>query len=186
MSAKKANAPAPDAEEIEEIEVEQGGEPETGAAAGEAAPPEKTEAEQLAEQVEQLNDRLMRTLAEYDNYRKRSQKERTELYPEAVAATVTKFLPVVDNFERALESTCSDADFKKGVEMIYTSMMECLKGLGVEEIEAQGAAFDPNFHNAVMHIEDEALGENVVASVFQKGYKIGERVLRHAMVQVAN
>ncbi|WP_343252346.1 nucleotide exchange factor GrpE [Ligaoa zhengdingensis] len=186
MSAKKANAPAPDAEEIEEIEVEQGGEPETGAAAGEAAPPEKTEAEQLAEQVEQLNDRLMRTLAEYDNYRKRSQKERTELYPEAVAATVAKFLPVVDNFERALESACSDADFKKGVEMIYTSMMECLKGLGVEEIEAQGAVFDPNFHNAVMHIEDEALGENVVASVFQKGYKIGERVLRHAMVQVAN
>lgn len=158
-------------------------------AAGEqpgAEEPGSDGAEALKEQLAELNDKMMRTLAEYDNYRKRSQRERMEIYPDAVAATVTKFLPVLDNFERAMQSECTDAEFKKGVEMIFASFRECLESLNVVEIEAKGLPFDPNFHNAVMHIESDELGENIVADVFQKGYRLGDRVLRHAMVQVAN
>lgn len=140
----------------------------------------------LQAQVEQLSDKLMRTLAEYDNYRKRSQKERMEIYPEAVAGAVTKLLPVLDNFERAMEVQCTDTEFKKGIDMIFASFQEFLKSVNVEEISAQGSPFDPNLHNAVMHIEDDSLEENMVAAVLQKGYKMGDRVLRHAMVQVAN
>lgn len=176
LSAKKAKEVTPEAEEAK-VEA---GTPET------AEQPEVSEADALKAQIDELNDKLMRTLAEYDNYRKRSQKERMEIYPDAVAGAVTKFLPVLDSFDRALQTECTDAEFKKGVEMIFTSFKECLSALNVEEIEADGKEFDPNLHNAVAHIESEALGENTVASVFQKGYKLGERVLRHAMVQVAN
>lgn len=164
-----------------EAEVPNGTEPET---VSEAAAPDETAA--LRRQLDDCSDKLMRTLAEYDNYRKRSQREKTEVYPDAVAATVTKLLPVLDNFERALGTECADADFKKGVEMIFANLSETLKAMGVQEIEAAGQQFDPNLHNAVMHIEDEAIGENVVAQVMQKGYQLGDRILRHAMVQVAN
>lgn len=152
-----------------------------------AADPREEEIDALKKQLEELNNRMLRTLAEYDNFRKRSQRERLEIYPEAVAATVAKFLPVLDNFERALSSECADPEFRKGVEMIFSALQESLTAIGVEEIAVQqGAAFDPAVHNAVLHVEDDALGDNVVAQVLQKGYRIGDKVLRHAMVQVAN
>lgn len=160
--------------------------PEQEAASQAQEPQQPDEAQQLQKQLDELNDRYLRTLAEYDNFRKRSQREKLEIYPDAVASTIEKFLPALDNFERALAAPCSDEEFKKGVEMIFHSLMDCLKALNVEEIEAMGKPFDPNLHNAVMHVEDENLGENTVAQVFQKGYKIGDKVLRHAMVQVAN
>lgn len=133
-----------------------------------------------------LNDQYLRTLAEYDNFRKRSQREKEAVYPAAVAKTVEKFLPVVDSFERALSFECADAEFKKGITMIYDSLLATLKDLKVEELGAVGEPFDANLHNAVMHIEDASLGENVISAVLQKGYRIGERVIRYAMVTVAN
>lgn len=198
MSAKKAKRASSQANETEGLEKKTGDEAETTAttetagaqstekAEQEAAKHEASEENALQQQVGELNDKLIRTLAEYDNYRKRSQKERMEIYPDAVAATVTKLLPVLDNFERAMETQCADVEFKKGVDMIFTSFQEFLKSVNVTEIEAAGKAFDPNLHNAVMHIEDETLSDNMVAAVFQKGYQMGDRVLRHAMVQVAN
>ena len=147
---------------------------------------EPTQEEKLAAQLADLNDKLMRTLAEYDNFRKRSQKEKDALYPEAVANTVLTFLPVLDNFERALASECKDQDFKKGIELIMNAFKDCLTKLKVEEIASLGEEFDPNLHNAVMHIEDDTTADNVIVEVFQKGYKMGDKVIRHAMVKVAN
>ena len=129
----------------------------------------------------------IRTLAEYDNYRKRTAKEKEATWIDAKASCVAELLPVLDNFDRALGVTDSDFDsYKKGVEMIYQGFCDTLKKLGVEAFGEEGDEFDPNFHSAVMHIEDESLGENVLAQVFSKGYKIGEKVLRPAMVKVAN
>lgn len=147
---------------------------------------EKAPQQLLQEQCDQLNDKYMRILAEYDNFRKRSQREKEEIYPRATATTVEKFLPIIDNFERAMESPCSDETFKKGVEMIFQSFMKVMEDLHVEEIGKEGETFDPQMHNAVMHVEDENYGENVVAQVLQKGYRIGDRVVRYAMVKVAN
>lgn len=148
--------------------------------------PEKTELQKLQDDFAELGDRYVRTLAEYDNYRKRSVKEREGIYPEAKAATIMEFLPVLDNFKRALTFECADTEFKKGMEMIFTSFEEAIKKLGVEEIGTVGELFDPALHNAVMHIEDEAITESTVVEVFQQGYKMGDRVLRYAMVKVAN
>lgn len=129
----------------------------------------------------------IRTLAEYDNYRKRTAKEKEATWIDAKASCVAELLPVLDNFDRALGVTDSDFDsYKKGVEMIYQGFCDILKKLGVEAFGEEGDEFDPNFHSAVMHIDDESLGENVLAQVFSKGYKIGEKVLRPAMVKVAN
>lgn len=133
-----------------------------------------------------LNDRYLRMLAEYDNYRRRSQKEREGMYPGAVADTVQKFLPLLDNFGRALEAESADESFKKGMEMIFQSLLKTFTELGVTDIGIVGEVFDANIHHAVMHIEDEALAENSVAQVMQKGYRIGDRILRCAMVSVAN
>lgn len=142
--------------------------------------------EQLEKELAASKDAHIRTLAEYDNYRKRTLKEKEGTYTDAKAMCMTELLPVLDNFERALSVESADTEYKKGVEMIYTSLCETLKKLGVEAFGEAGEQFDPNFHNGVMHIEDENLGENVIAQVFSKGYKIGEKVLRPAMVQVAN
>ena len=157
------------------------------------APAEDSAAENIGEELEQLqkqldsaNDKLLRTLAEYDNYRKRSAKEKETIYPEAKCDVAAKILPVLDNFERALAAPCQDPDFKKGVEMIFHSLVEALTSVGVEEIPSEGEVFDPNLHNAVMHVEDDSLKENIIAEVFQKGYRLGDRVIRHAMVKVAN
>lgn len=146
------------------------------------------EADKLREEINRLKDAHLRTLAEYDNYRKRSQKERESLYPTAVADTLEKILPVLDNFERALQAECSDETYKKGFEMIYDQFKGILEASGVTEINPQGEAFDPERHNAVMHIEDESYGNGEVIEVLQKGYQYqsGDRILRYAMVKVAN
>ena len=129
----------------------------------------------------------IRTLAEYDNYRKRTAKEKENTWVDAKAVCIAELLPMLDNFDRALGVTDSDFEsYKKGVEMIYQGFCETLKKLGVEAFGEEGDEFDPNFHSAVMHIDDESLGENVLAQVFSKGYKLGEKVLRPAMVKVAN
>lgn len=142
---------------------------------------------QAQEQVLALNDKLLRTLAEYDNFRKRSVKEKEAIYPDAIADTVGKFLPVLDSMERAAGFACSDEEYKKGIDMIIHSFYEVFTSLGVEEIPAQkGDSFDPALHNAVMHIEDAAMGTSEIGQVFQKGFRLGERVIRHSMVQVAN
>ena len=144
-------------------------------------------AELAAKQLESVKDQFVRLTAEYDNYRKRTAKEKDSLYQDAKADTIKEFLAVYDNLERAV-STEGDEDspHKKGLEMIFHQYQEILKKLGVTEIEAQGAPFDPERHNAVMHIDDENLGENVVSQVFQAGFMLGDKVIRHAIVQVAN
>ena len=144
-------------------------------------------AELAAKQLESVKDQFVRLTAEYDNYRKRTAKEKDSLYQDAKADTIKEFLAVYDNLERAV-STEGDEDspHKKGMEMIFHQYQEILKKLGVTEIEAQGAPFDPEKHNAVMHIDDENFGENVVSQVFQAGFLLGDKVIRHAIVQVAN
>lgn len=142
---------------------------------------------ELEKELAASKEAHIRTLAEYDNYRKRSTKEKEGIYTDAKAACISELLPVLDNFDRALLIQESDVEsYKKGMEMINTSFVETLKKLGVEAFGEAGEEFDPNFHNGVMHVEDEDLGENVIAEVFSKGYKIGDRVLRPAMVKVAN
>ena len=149
---------------------------------------EQVEQMELAvKQLDSVKDQYVRLTAEYDNYRKRTAKEKDNIYQDAKADTVKAFLAVYDNLERAANSAGGeDSPHKKGLEMIFTQYKEILKGLGVEEIEAQGKEFDPELHNAVMHIDDENLGENVAAQVFQAGFKMGDKVIRHSIVQVAN
>ncbi len=150
----------------------------------EEAPSKEAE---LEKELAAAKEAHIRTLAEYDNYRKRTAKEKEGIYGDAKADCMKSLLGVLDNFDRALSVDNSDFEsYKKGVEMIYTNFCEILKNLGVEAFGERGEAFDPNFHNGVMHIEDDSLGENVIAEVFSKGYKLGDRVLRPAMVQVAN
>ncbi|MGX8692560.1 MAG: nucleotide exchange factor GrpE [Clostridia bacterium] len=132
------------------------------------------------------NDRYLRLLAEYDNYRKRSQKEKDNLYGDIRADVVTKFLPVYDNLVRALAQTTEDEAFRKGVEMIMTQFCTTLEKLGVTKIESMGKTFDPKLHNAVMHVDDGEKGENEIVEVFQDGFMLGEKVIRFAMVKVAN
>ena len=150
----------------------------------------ETEApEEVQEPVQEAvipKDQFLRLAAEYDNYRKRTAKEKENLWTEAKADTVQAFLPVYDNLERALKQDTADEAYKKGVEMTMNQMKEVFAKLGVTEIDALGQPFDPNLHNAVMHIEDDSLGENTVVQVFQAGFMLGEKVIRFAMVQVAN
>lgn len=142
---------------------------------------------ELEEELKSTKDAFIRSLAEYDNFRKRSAKEKESTYESAKVDCLSKLIPVLDNFERA---TCAgDSDFegyKKGMEMIYTNFSDILTSLGVEGFGEVGDEFDPNMHNGVMHIENEEFEENVISQVFSKGYKIGDKVLREAMVQVAN
>ena len=164
---------------------------ETTEEAPAAAPKKKTkkkdaELEALREELAAEKDAHLRLAAEYDNYRKRSIKEKDHIYQDGVADTLTKILPIYDNLERALAQPTSDEAYKKGVEMIMTAMKETLDKCGVTVFGEAGEVFDPALHNAVMHIEDENLGENVLESVFQKGVRIGEKVVRFAMVRVAN
>ena len=147
---------------------------------------EASEFEKAQQALAQEHDSYLRLAAEYDNYRKRSQKEKDNLYTEIRSETVEKFLPVYDNLERALAQETQDAAFKKGVEMTMNQLVSVMEKLGVESFGAAGDHFDPQLHNAVMHIEDESLGENVIAEVFQKGFMVGEKVVRFAMVKVAN
>ncbi|MBR6568686.1 MAG: nucleotide exchange factor GrpE [Clostridia bacterium] len=143
--------------------------------------------EELEKELAATKEAHIRTLAEYDNYRKRSVKEKESIYADAKVSCLSELLPVLDNFDRAMNVQQADAEtYKKGMEMINTSFIEILKKLGVEAFGEKGEEFDPNFHNAVMSVEDDELGENVIAEVFNKGYKLGDKVLRHAVVKVAN
>lgn len=138
------------------------------------------------QQIADLTDRLQRTMAEFDNYRKRTEKEKASMYVIGAKEILEKILPVVDNFERGLATAQEGDAFADGMKMIYKQMMTILDDLGVKAIEAVGQPFDPNYHNAVMHVEDESLGENVVAEELQKGYMYKDFVIRHSMVKVAN
>ena len=133
-----------------------------------------------------LNDKYLRICAEYDNFRKRSQKEKEALYKDVKADTLKSFLPVYDNLLRALAQPTEDAAYAKGVEMIMAQFNSTMEKLGVEMIESLGQTFDPTYHNAVMHVDDEEKGENEIVEVFQEGFKIGDKVIRFAMVKVAN
>ena len=132
------------------------------------------------------HDAHLRLAAEYDNFRKRTVKEKDAAYGNGKAGAVEKLLPVYDNLERAVNQPCTDEAYKKGVEMTMTELVNIFTGLGVEIFGNVGDEFDPNIHNAVMHVDNEELGENTIAMVFQKGFKIGDKVVRFAMVQVAN
>ena len=148
--------------------------------------PEVPEVNPWEEKYNAERDAHLRVAAEFDNFRKRTVKEKEASYGNGKADAVAKILPIYDNLERALNQPTEDAAYKKGVEMTMTELVKILNGLGVEIFGEAGDAFDPNQHNAVMHVENEELGENVIAQVFQKGFKIGEKIVRFAMVQVAN
>ena len=145
-------------------------------------PPKRTPEQELAS----ANDRDLRLMAEYDNFRKRSQKEKESLYGDIKANAVKEFLPVYDNLVRALAAETADEAYRKGVEMIMAQFNKTLEKLGVTEIKCLGEKFDPQFHNAVMHVDDEEKGENEIVEVFQKGFMLGDKVIRFAMVKVAN
>lgn len=138
------------------------------------------------QQIEELTDKLKRSMAEFDNFRKRTEKEKASMYIIGAREIVEKMLPVVDNFERGLAQAAEGDAFADGMKMIYKQMMTTLDELGVKPIEAVGQEFDPNFHNAVMHVEDESVGENIVVEELQKGYTYKDFVVRHSMVKVAN
>ena len=147
----------------------------------------ESETEKLQKELAASKEAHIRTLAEYDNYRKRSTKEKQAAYGDAKADCIKELLPMMDNFERAIAAEATDVEgFKKGVEMIFKNFTDVLSKLGVEAFGEKGEKFDPNIHNGVMHVEDEELPENSVAEVFSKGYKLGDRILRPAMVKVAN
>ena len=197
---KKQAAPAAD-EIKEEVKVE---EPEIEVKEADSKKPEAEKAEEkkpeekkgkdkkeekkpdLKAEMDALNDKYLRICAEYDNFRKRSQKEKDSLYGDVKAETLKKFLPVYDNLVRALAQSTEDEAYRRGVEMIMNQFNVTMEKLGVTEIECLGKKFDPAFHNAVMHVEDEEKGENEIVEVFQKGFMMGDKVIRFAMVKVAN
>ena len=154
-----------------------------------AEPQQEAQAEaapQVDEKLAQAEEKYLRLAAEYDNYRKRTAKEKESAWTNAKAQTVAAFLPVYDNLERALKQQTTDEAYAKGVEMTMKGLQDALAGLGVEVIPALGETFDPNRHNAVMHVEDDTAGENTVVEVFQQGFTCGDKVIRFAMVKVAN
>ena len=173
--AKKEKKQAEPAEEIQET-------PQQPQEEAPAAP----EANPWEEKYNAEHDSFLRLAADYDNFRKRTVKEKEASYGNGRADTIAKLLPVYDNLERALNQPTEDAAYKKGVEMTMNELVKIFSGMGVEIYGNVGDGFDPQFHNAVMHIDDEALGENVIAQVFQKGFRMGDKVIRFAMVQVAN
>ena len=192
---KKPEAAQAQTEAQEPVQAQPEEAPEAGAPQENPQAPETEQAAQdpLADEVESLKsqmaqqeDKYLRLAAEYDNYRRRTAKEKESIWSEAKADAAVAFLPVYDNLERALKQDTADEAYKKGVEMTMNQLKSVLEKLGITEIEAQGKPFDPTLHNAVMHVEDESLGENTVAEVFQAGFKLGDKVIRFAMVKVAN
>ena len=199
--AKAAQETAESEESEEEIEIEDG---DAELSKEEAADAEESETEEKDagkglfgkrkkkdkkdEKIEELTDRLTRQMAEFDNFRKRTDREKSQMYEVGAKDVIEKILPVVDNFERGLEAATGEEEnpFMKGMEQIYKQLMTTLEGIGVKPIEAVGKEFDPDFHNAVMHVEDEEVGENIITEEFQKGYMYRESVVRHSMVKVAN
>ena len=202
-AVEEAKAKAAEAEQAEEVgEVEEAGEAAGTEEAETEAPEEeasKTEKKKLFgkknkkdkkdEKIEELTDRLTRQMAEFDNFRKRTEKEKSQMYEIGAKDIIEKILPVVDNFERGLGSMSEEdkaTPFAEGMEKIYKQLMTTLDGIGVKPIEAVGQEFNPDFHNAVMHEENEEAGENIITEEFQKGYMYRDSVVRHSMVKVAN
>ncbi len=191
--AKKNNTPMPE-QEPETVPGSQAEEqnaqaqaPDSEPAEAAAAPSEAEEAlVKLQAELAAEKDKYLRLAAEYDNFRKRSAKERENIYADVRADTVTKFLPVYDNLARALAQETADTAYQKGVEMIMTQLRSILEKLSVREIPALGETFDPARHNAVMHVEDAAFGEGEIIEEFEKGFTMGEKVIRFSMVKVAN
>lgn len=184
MSKKEKQNETPQQEpavEEQDVKPEAAAEPEET-----AVDPLLSELESLKDQVAGQEDKYLRLAAEYDNYRKRTAKEKENAWTEAKAQTVSAFLPVYDNLERALKQETCDEAYAKGVDMTMKGLQDVLTKLGVEVIPALGETFDPNRHNAVMHVDDESVGENTVVEVFQQGFICGEKVIRFAMVKVAN
>ena len=179
---------AAEEETVEEAEEAAAEEPEAGKEKGSFFK-KKEKKDKKDEKIEELTDRVRRQMAEFDNFRKRTEKEKTQMFETGAKSIVEKILPVVDNFERGLAAVTEEekgSPFVEGMEKIYKQMMTMLEEAGVKPIEAVGQEFDPNLHNAVMHIEDEEFGENIIAEEFQKGYTYRDSVVRHSMVKVAN
>ena len=202
--AEETNATTAEAEEAAEAEAKE--DAEDTAEAGEETGSEEDQGEEKSgekkkffgkknkkdkkdEKIEELNDRITRQMAEFDNFRKRSEKEKSQMYEIGAKDIIEKILPVVDNFERGLDAVKEeekDDPFVQGMEKVYKHLMTTLEEIEVKPIEAVGKEFDPNLHNAVMHVEDENFGENIVAEEFQKGYTYRDSIVRHSMVKVAN
>ena len=181
IEAKEADGKQPEAEKGEEKKSEEKKpEEKKGKDRKEEKKPD------LKAEMDALNDKYLRICAEYDNFRKRSQKEKDSLYGDVKAETLKNFLPVYDNLVRALAQSTEDEAYRRGVEMIMNQFNVTMEKLGVTEIECLGKKFDPAYHNAVMHVEDEEKGENEIVEVFQKGFMMGDKVIRFAMVKVAN
>ena len=175
MAKEKKKNNAEEVKEEEKVQVE------------EEAAEEVSKEDELKKQLDEKNDQLLRVAAEYDNFRRRSQREKEALYSDCKASVIKELLPVIDNFDRVFANPDVEyEDFKKGVEMTFKQFGETFKKIGVEAFGAEGEQFDPNIHNAVMHTEDESLGENVITTVLAKGYKLGDKIIRPAMVVVAN
>ena len=175
-------------ETVEEAEEAVAEEPETEKEKGSFFK-KKEKKDKKDEKIEELTDRVRRQMAEFDNFRKRTEKEKTQMFETGAKSIVEKILPVVDNFERGLAAVTEEekgTPFVEGMEKIYKQMMTVLEEAGVKPIEAVGQEFDPNLHNAVLHVEDEEFGENIIAEEFQKGYTYRDSVVRHSMVKVAN
>ena len=190
---KEAEASKDEAEEAktEEVSEEQeaGTEDQTEEKASKKFFGKKDKKDKKDEKIEELTDRLTRQMAEFDNFRKRTEKEKSQMYEVGAKDIIEKILPVVDNFERGLDAVKEEDKedpFVQGMEKVYKHLLTTLEGIEVKPIEAVGQPFDPNFHNAVMHVEDENFGENIVAEEFQKGYTYRDSVVRHSMVKVAN
>ena len=184
MAEKKKNKAAQQEAVTEETaSAAQAGAPEQE---GQPAAPAEDSTQAVQAALAEKEDQYLRLAAEYDNYRKRTAKEKENAWTEAKAQTVSAFLPVYDNLERALKQETCDEAYAKGVDMTMKGLQDVLTKLGVEVIPALGETFDPNRHNAVMHVDDESVGENTVVEVFQQGFICGEKVIRFAMVKVAN
>lgn len=187
-SEKNKKKEAENPEDVKDVEkqaaAKETAEPTEGKA--EEKPVGDEEKEKLREQLERTSDILLRTAAEFDNYKKRTERERLATSEYAKAQIMKKLLPCVDNYERSLAADKDGADYAKGLEMIVKQLCDALTAAGLTEIDALGKTFDPNLHEAVMHVEDEAKGEKEITAVLQKGYKLGDSVIRPAMVTVAN
>lgn len=191
--AEESEAEAKEAEDAQETETAEAAETEAEDAQESEEDSKKKKRKEKKDkkdaQIEELTDRVKRQMAEFDNFRKRTEKEKSQMFETGAKSIIEKILPVVDNFERGLVAIPEEekgSAFAEGMEKIYKQLMTTLEEIGVTVIEAAGAEFDPNLHNAVMHVEDEELGENIVAEEFQKGYKYHDSVVRHSMVKVAN
>lgn len=183
---KTEAAPEEEAGKEAAPEAETAAEPDKADAKASEAKPKDAEEKPKDDALAAMNDKYLRLCAEYDNFRKRSQKEKDALYDDIKANTLKAFLPVYDNLVRALAQSTEDEAYKKGVEMIMAEFKKTMEKLGVTEMDCLGQKFDPAFHNAVMHVEDEEKGENEIVEVFQQGFMLGDKVIRFAMVKVAN